>query len=287
VHGLAITAGQTLTVTTGGTLGSAAYTASTAYAAALGIDDNYVTDAQLAALTSSFADIVIDDGGTIKTATGPIITFDETNGFIEIEGCQVGGGTVPSQAWDVNGKIKASGASAGLQLVDRTATQNLWEWYVNGGLLKLYSSLLTEQTTIMEISATGISLPSTTNSATFVPLAAPLSSAAWDGGDDFSTVSTKTKIDLSDVFGAPAGIKAVLVCVAIRDSGSLGTDCYLVLSPNDDATGLACNTPEINSRWNRDTMTVPCDPNGDIYYQIGASGTNTFRASIQIWGYWI
>jgi len=31
VHGLAITAGQTLTVTTGGTLGSAAYTASTAY----------------------------------------------------------------------------------------------------------------------------------------------------------------------------------------------------------------------------------------------------------------
>lgn len=34
VHGLAITAGQTLTVTTGGTLGSAAYTASTAYAAA-------------------------------------------------------------------------------------------------------------------------------------------------------------------------------------------------------------------------------------------------------------
>jgi hypothetical protein len=34
VHGLAITAGQTLTVTTGGTLGSAAYTASTAYATA-------------------------------------------------------------------------------------------------------------------------------------------------------------------------------------------------------------------------------------------------------------
>jgi len=33
VHGLAITAGQTLTVTTGGTLGSAAYTATTAYEA--------------------------------------------------------------------------------------------------------------------------------------------------------------------------------------------------------------------------------------------------------------
>lgn len=62
VHGISITAGKTfsstgtltiagtdgstLTIGTGGTLGTAAYTASTAYAAALGADDNYVTDAE-------------------------------------------------------------------------------------------------------------------------------------------------------------------------------------------------------------------------------------------------
>ncbi len=56
IHGLAITAGQTLTVTTGGTLGSAAYTATTAYAAALGADDNYVTDAEKLALHAAGSD---------------------------------------------------------------------------------------------------------------------------------------------------------------------------------------------------------------------------------------
>src|SRR3990167_6696490 len=44
---LAGTDTSTLNIGTGGTLGTAAFTAATAYAAALGADDNYVTDAQL------------------------------------------------------------------------------------------------------------------------------------------------------------------------------------------------------------------------------------------------
>lgn len=40
------TNGSTLNIGTGGTLGTAAYTASTAYASTLGADDNYVTDAE-------------------------------------------------------------------------------------------------------------------------------------------------------------------------------------------------------------------------------------------------
>jgi len=35
----------------------------------------------------------------------------------------------------------------------------------------------------------------------------PLTSTAWDGGDAFSTTA-KTLIDLSAVFGVPAGVKA-------------------------------------------------------------------------------
>ncbi|MDD4465707.1 MAG: hypothetical protein PHY25_03390, partial [Dehalococcoidales bacterium] len=56
-------------------------------------------------------------------------------------------------------------------------------------------------------------------------LTTPLTSTSWDG-DAFSTTS-KTLIDLSTVFGAPAGIKAVLCNVAIKDSASAANDCFL------------------------------------------------------------
>jgi len=32
---------------------------------------------------------------------------------------------------------------------------------------------------------------------------------------------------------------------------------------------------------------VPCNADGDIYYQISASGASTFDVWIQIWGYYI
>jgi hypothetical protein len=32
---------------------------------------------------------------------------------------------------------------------------------------------------------------------------------------------------------------------------------------------------------------VPCDANGDVYYQIVASGTDTLDAILQIWGYFL
>ena len=61
IHGLAITAGQTLTVTAGGTLGTAAYTASTAYATAA-----QGTKADAALPTDSFTDAAV----TGKLLTG-------------------------------------------------------------------------------------------------------------------------------------------------------------------------------------------------------------------------
>ena len=64
-------------------------------------------------------------------------------------------------------------------------------------------------------------------------LTTPLTSTAWDG-DAYSTTA-KTKIDLSSVFSAPAGIKAVLVAGTIADSGSATADCSFRLSPNDTA----------------------------------------------------
>ena len=117
-------------------------------------------------------------------------------------------------------------------------------------------------------------------------LTTPLTSTAWDG-DSYST-TPKTKIDLSAVFGAPAGVKAVLVMVSIRDSASSSNDTWFLLSPNDIATqGLSLTGHATNDRWQRQAFVVPCDANGDVYYQINASGTNTMDCYLEIWGYWL
>jgi hypothetical protein len=116
-------------------------------------------------------------------------------------------------------------------------------------------------------------------------LASPLTSTAWDG-DAFSTTA-KTKIDLSVVFGVPAGVKAVLVNVALRDSGSAANECLISLSPSSSAGGMTARCSGIaNDKFVNACLTVPCDTNGDIWYEIAASGTNTMYVYLQIWGYW-
>jgi len=120
----------------------------------------------------------------------------------------------------------------------------------------------------------------------FIPLETPLTSTLFDG-DAFSTTA-KTKIDLSTVFGVPAGVKAVLVYVAIRDSAAATTDNFVVLSPNSTANlGQSSTCPPYNDRYGRYTHVVPCDENGDIYYQLQASGAGTLDMWLQIWGYWM
>lgn len=122
--------------------------------------------------------------------------------------------------------------------------------------------------------------------ATF--LTTPLTSTAWDG-DSFSTTA-KTLIDLSSVFSAPAGIKAILVHVATRDSGSAASSSTkIVLAPNDTADlGFAFRSAGMpNDVFAAGSSIVPCDANGDIYYQITASGTNTTDVWLTIWGYWL
>ena len=117
-------------------------------------------------------------------------------------------------------------------------------------------------------------------------LQVPLTSTSWDG-DGFSTTA-KTLIDLSAVFGVPAGVKAVLLFVWVRDSGSATNDTYLILGPtNSNLVGMAIDPHAVNDRIRRATIIVPCDANGDIYYQIGASGAGTFDVFMQVWGYYI
>jgi len=138
---------------------------------------------------------------------------------------------------------------------------------------------------------TGLTITDTTikpSQPQFYPLTAQLTSTSWDG--DARSTTAKTLIDLSSVFEAPAGVKAVIVNAAVRDSGSAAAaDALLCLGPNNSSLAgpkISCaGLP--NDVWAYGSFTVPCDSNGDIYYQIVASGSGTMDVYLEIWGYWL
>ena len=116
----------------------------------------------------------------------------------------------------------------------------------------------------------------------------PLTSTSWDG--DARSTTARTSLDLSAVFGAPAGIKAILVKVTIRDSGSAGGDYSFNLTPASGSGEIAfasrCSGLP-NDSFTTEAGIVPCDANGDVYYQIAASGASTMDVTMQIWGYYL
>ena len=95
VHGLAITAGQTLTVTTGGTLGSAAYTATTAYDAA-GVAAGAVSSH--AALTTGIHGLAITAGQTLTVTTGGTLGSAAYTASTAYDAAGVASGAVSSHA---------------------------------------------------------------------------------------------------------------------------------------------------------------------------------------------
>lgn len=118
----------------------------------------------------------------------------------------------------------------------------------------------------------------------FWPLQTPLTSTDWDGGDMYGTVA-KTPVDVPTVFGTPPGVRALLCLVAIMDNGAPG-DYYLILSPNATAgSGMVINCTG-NQAWNRETIIVPTDDAGNIYYQIVSSGAGSMAVIWEIHGYW-
>lgn len=68
------------------------------------------------------ASTTVPDGGTIGQAAGPLLTFDDTNNYLEITGCRVGIGTgTPENSLDVSGSGRFTGynpctAGAGIEI---------------------------------------------------------------------------------------------------------------------------------------------------------------------------
>ena len=121
----------------------------------------------------------------------------------------------------------------------------------------------------------------------FHPLSTPLTSTSWDG-DAFST-NSRTAIDLNSVFSVPAGAKAVSVFIQARDSGSYSSNPYFLLAPTETAEPAVRVWMEGRVNDKRETASgiVPCDTNGNIWFENLATGTGTMDIWIIITGYWI
>ena len=117
-------------------------------------------------------------------------------------------------------------------------------------------------------------------------LTTPKTSTSWDG--DARSDTSPTKIDLSAVFGVPAGVKAVIIRLLCRDSAAWGTkDLYLSVGPSSTLFSQVVARPAGGDVFIENSGICNCDANGDIYYGINASGTNTMDCWIEIYGWWL
>jgi len=123
-------------------------------------------------------------------------------------------------------------------------------------------------------------------SYTFVPLTARLTSTSWDG--DAHSTTAITTVDLEAVFGLPAGVKAVALRVEVRDSGATAWAGWISWGPAADwPYYMVCRAPGSDVWMTYGPCVVPTDANGDLCYQITASGVSTLDADVSIVGYWL
>ena len=117
------------------------------------------------------------------------------------------------------------------------------------------------------------------NLAGWTFLTTPLTSTSWDG--DNKSTSDRAIVDLSAVFGVPAGVKAVMM--SIQTQGDAASE-YIRFGPNSTYNyALTCRT-QVANIINVVSGIVPCDSNGDVYCY--PSGT-VEGVWVWIWGYWL
>ena len=103
-------------------------------------------------------------------------------------------------------------------------------------------------------------------------------STSWDGD---AKVTASGTIDLSAVFGLPAGIKAISVSLLFVDEtvGVWGSLNSTSTSGSDGISGVTT----IANRYAIVDGIVPCDANGDVYF---GHGGELDAVHIRITGYW-
>lgn len=110
-------------------------------------------------------------------------------------------------------------------------------------------------------------------------LSTPLTSTAWDG--DNKGTGDRATVDLSAVFGVPAGVKAVIM--SVQTTGDVAND-YIRFGPNSTYSYvLTCRTT-VASQIAHAFGIVPCDANGDVYCYTSGDVESVY---VWIWGYWL
>lgn len=98
-----------------------------------------------------------------------------------------------------------------------------------------------------------------------VPLATNLTSTAWNG--DAKGAGDSGTLDLSAVFGAPAGIKGVFLYTQIYSAAAARR---MILSRASDVGIGIVNRAQVVNQFVERSGFVTCDANGDIYISIDA-----------------
>jgi hypothetical protein len=110
-------------------------------------------------------------------------------------------------------------------------------------------------------------------------LTTPLTSTDWDG--DTKTTADRAIVDLSAVFGVPAGVKAVLMSIQTQADA---VNDYVRFGPNSTYNyALTCRTT-VASQIAHAFGIVPCDSNGDIYCYLSGTVEGVW---VWIWGYFL
>lgn len=237
--------------------------------------------------SNSWRRVICRAGPAPADTTGVKIAFDAT--APDISEVEVRGDTVLMIVDNVSFSeiVNMAEVSQSLASINLNGSQTR----IEKGLIVGYGNGLTGSVGSGNIYYSGQIVPYRNNTeyagTVFVPLASALTSTSWDG-DSYSTTS-KTLIDMSSVFSAPAGVKAFLMYVQIRDSGSSSGNAWIILSPNNTAgSGPALHCAGLtNDAYSSGQMIVSCDANGDIYYQTLATGTNTLDVILRVLGYWL
>lgn len=110
-------------------------------------------------------------------------------------------------------------------------------------------------------------------------LTTPLTSTSWDG--DTKSEGDRAIVDLSTVFGVPAGVKAVLMSIQTQSDT---VNDYIRFGPDSgNSFTLVCRT-QVAGQIMHASGIVPCDANGDVYCHTSGTIENVF---VWIWGYWL
>lgn len=116
----------------------------------------------------------------------------------------------------------------------------------------------------------------------FVPLTTPLTSTSFDGDDRIDTQNGV--VDLSSVFSAPAGIKAIACTLSVK-CGTINKQ--VALGPSETYYYAIHQHTQVANQLVEISGTVPCDANGDVYFYTDAVEGGAMTVYWRIWGYYI